>query len=227
MPDWMDLLEQLGQLAAQPTFLGLIVTAAVIAVVRDWRFALWALLIQYLLLGVLHLRSLAPELALVKVLAGVLVCPMLYWAARWVESERAHKAEIERQEIAERGGEVPLPPLPWPIRPTNAIFRLLAILFLAVVLYSVSRSLTLPGVDADLGLPSLWLAMIGLFVLVLTSEPLPAGMGLLTLISGFGLYYDTLSPGLVGVGLLAAVTLLTGLAVSYLITVRALTGEVL
>ena len=36
-----------------------------------------------------------------------------------------------------------------------------------------------------------------------------------------------MSPGLAGVGLLAAVDLVMGLAISYLITVRALTGEVL
>jgi hypothetical protein len=69
--------------------------------------------------------------------------------------------------------------------------------------------------------------MIGLFVLILTPEPLPTGIGLLTLVSGFGLYYDTMSPGLAGVGLLAALDLVMGLAISYLITARALTGEVL
>lgn len=227
MSIWMDLLQQLSQLSALPGFLVLLVTASVIAVVREWRFALWALLIQYVVIGLLHLRLLPPEQALIRVLSGVLVCPMLYWAARWVESERAHKAELERQEIAAKGAEVPLPPLPWPLRPTNWLFRLLAILLLSLVLYSVYRRFPLPNIAADIAPSCLWLAMIGLFVLVLTSEPLPAGMGLLTLVSGFGLYYDTTSPGLAGVGLLAAVDLVMGLAISYLITVRALTGEVL
>ena len=227
MSAWMDLLEQLSHLSALPGFLGLLVTASVIAVVRDWRYALWALLIQYVLIGLLHLRLLAPELALIRVLSGVLVCPMLYWAARWVESERAHKAEIERREIAARGGEVPLPPMPWPMRPTNWIFRLLAILLLSLVLYSVYRRFPLPNIAADIAPSCLWLAMIGLFILILTPDPLSAGMGLMTLVAGFGLYYDTLSPGLAGVGLLAAVDLVMGLAISYLITVRALTGEVL
>jgi hypothetical protein len=223
----MDLLQQLSQLSALPGFLVLLVTASVIAVVREWRFALWALLVQYVLIGLLHLRLLPPEQALIRVLSGVLVCPMLYWAARWVESERAHKAELERQEIAAKGAEVPLPPLSWPLRPTNWLFRLLAILLLSLVLYSVYRRFPLPNIAADIAPSCLWLAMIGLFVLVLTSEPLPAGMGLLTLVSGFGLYYDTMSPGLAGVGLLAAVDLVMGLAISHLITVRALTGEVL
>lgn len=227
MPAWMDLLSQLGNLSALPSFVGLVITASVIAVVRDWRFALWALLIQYILVGILHLRMLPPELALVKVLVGMLVCPMLYWAARWVESERAHKAEIERREIAARQGQVPLPPLPWPIRSTNWVFRLLAILLLGLVLYSISLSFSLPDVASGIAPAGLWLAMIGLFILILTSEPLPAGMGLLTLVSGFGLYYDMLSPGLVGVGVLATIHLLMGLAISYLVTVRALTGEVL
>ena len=113
MPNWIDLLEQLSHLSALPGFLGLLVTASVIAVVREWRFALWALLIQYVLIGLLHLRLLTPQLALLRVLSGVLVCPMLYWAARWVESERVHKAELERREIAAKKAEVPLPPLAW------------------------------------------------------------------------------------------------------------------
>jgi hypothetical protein len=144
-----------------------------------------------------------------------------------VESERAHKAEIERSQIAAQKAEVPLPPLAWPIRPTNWAFRLLAILLLSLVLYSVYRRFPLPDIAADIAPSCLWLAMIGLFVLILTPEPLPAGMGLLTLVAGFGLYYDTMSPGLAGVGLLAAVDLVMGLAISYLITVRALTGDVL
>jgi hypothetical protein len=152
---------------------------------------------------------------------------MLYWAARWVESERVHKAELERREIAALEDEVPLPPLPWPIRPTNWVFRLLAILLLSLVLYSVYRRFPLPDIAADIAPSCLWLAMIGLFTLVLTSEPLPAGIGLLTLVAGFGLYYDTMSPGLAGVGLLSAIDLVMGLSISYLITVRALTGDVL
>jgi hypothetical protein len=226
MPLWKEALQQLSTLSAWPVFLALIVTSAVIVVAHDWRFGLWALLVQYVLVSVLHLRMLSPELALLKLVAGVLVCPMLYWAARWVESERAHKAEIERQKLAEQG-EVPLPPLPWPVRPTSWIYRLLAVVLLAVVLYSVSRAFTLPFVDADLAPVCIWLWLTGLLVLVLTSEPLPAGMGLLTLVSGFELFFDALSPGLVGLGVLAAITLLIGLAISYLTTVRALTGEVL
>ena len=74
---------------------------------------------------------------------------------------------------------------------------------------------------------ALTLALIGLFILILTSEPLPAGMGLLTLVSGFGLYYDVTSPGLASIGVLATIDLTMGLAISYLVTVRALTGRVL
>jgi hypothetical protein len=227
MPFGMGFLSQLANLSGQPVFVGLVVTASVIAVVRDWRFGLWALLVQYVLVSVLHLRMLAPELALIKLLVGALICPMLYWAARWVESERAHKAEVERQEIADRQGEVPLPPLPWPVRPTNWIFRFLAILLLGIVLYSVSLSFPLPFIAADIAPSCVWLGLVGLLILVLTSEPLSAGMGLLTLVSGFELFFDVMSPGLVGVGIFATIDLTMGLAISYLAAVRDLTGEVL
>jgi hypothetical protein len=223
----MDILSQLSNLSAWPIFFGLVGTASVIAVIRDWRFSLWALLVQYVLVGILHLRMLPPELALIKILVGVLVCPMLYWGARWVEGERTHKAEIERREFTARPGEAPLPPLPWPIQSTNWMFRLLAILLLSLVLYGISTSFPLPGIAPDIAPVCLWLILIGLFVLILTSEPLPAGIGLLTLVSGFGLYYDIMSPGLVGVGVLAAIDLMMGLVISYLVSVHALTGEVL
>ena len=102
MPPWMDLLGQLSDLSTLPAFLGLVVTASVIAMVRDWRFALWALLVQYILVGILHLRMLSPELALIKAFVGLLICPMLYWAARWVESERVHKELQIAGEIQQR-----------------------------------------------------------------------------------------------------------------------------
>lgn len=227
MPVWLELVSQLAELSGLPALIGLVVTASMIAVVRDWRFGLWALLVQYILLGVLHLRMLPFELALVKVLVGMLICPMFYWAARWVESERVHRAEMERQEIAARQGEVPLPPLPWPMRPTNWVFRLLAVLLLGIVLYSVSSAFSLPFIAPDIAPACIWLGLVGLLILVLTSEPLSAGMGLLTLVSGFELYFDVMSPGLVGIGVLAVIDLLMGLAISYLIIVRDLTGEVL
>ena len=226
MLPWKELISQLAHLSGLPALIGLVCTASVIAIARDWRFELWALLAQYILVGVLHLRMLPFELALVRVLAGVLVCPMLYWAARWVESERAHKAQIERQQLAEQG-QVPLPPLPWPVRPTSGMFVLLAVLLLGMVLYSVSSAFPLPFIAADIAPACVWLALIGLFMLVLTSEPLPAGMGLLTMVSGFGLFFDVMGPGLVGIGVLSALDLIMGLSISYLAIVRDLTGEVL
>ncbi|MBN1639784.1 MAG: hypothetical protein JXA09_01020 [Anaerolineae bacterium] len=227
MLTWPDVVRDLANLSAWPMFVGLVIASSIIVVARDWRFWLWALLIQYVLVSLVHLRALPPELALLKLIVGVLVCPMLYWAARWVETERAHRAEVERERIAEEGGTVPLPPLPWPVRSTHWTFRLLAVFLLGLVLYSVSRSLSLPFVDPDIAAVCIWLWLVGLLVLVLTPEPLPAGIALLTLIAGFDLFFDALSPGLVGTGVLAAIHLLTGLAISYLTTVRELTGEVL
>ncbi len=222
-----DLLSQLTQLSGIPAVIGLVITASIIAIVRDWRFGLWALLAQYILLGLLHLRMLPPELALIKTLVGLLICPMIYWSARWVESERAHKAQVERQRIEQEKGKVPLPPLPWPMRPTNWPFRLLAILLLGMALYSISSSLPLPLIAPDIAPACIWLGLVGLLILVLTWTPLTAGMGLLTLMGGFDLFFDTMSPGLMGVGVLAAINLLMGLGIAYLIIVDALTGDVL
>ncbi len=223
----MAFLVQLANLSSIPIVIGLVIAASIIAIARDWRFGLWALLVQYVLLGALHLRMLPPELALIKVLTGLLICPMIYWSARWVESERAHKAELERQRIAREQGRVPLPPLPWPLRPTSGVFRLLVVLLLGMVLYSVSISFPLPLIAADIAPACVWLWLMGLLTLVLTANPLPTGLGLLTLVSGFELYFDVTQPGLAGIGIMAAINLSLGLVIAYLITVDALTGEVL
>jgi hypothetical protein len=162
---------------------------------------------------------------LIKVLVGLLICPMIYWSARWVESERTHKAEVERRRIAQEKGEVPLPPLPWPVRPTSWVFRLLVVLLLGIVLYSVSSAFPLPFIAPDIAPACVWLGLIGVLMLALTSSPLPAGMGLLTLTSGFELFFDVMSPGLVDIAAFAVVNLLMGLAISHLITVEAHTGQ--
>ena len=77
MPPWVDFLSQLSRLSAWPAFVGVLVTSTVIVIARDWRFWLWALLAQYVLVSALHLRMLAPQLALLKLVVGVLICPML------------------------------------------------------------------------------------------------------------------------------------------------------
>jgi len=62
---------------------GLVVTASLIIVIRDWRVSLAALLAQYLLVGFLLTRLIAPEVATVKTLVGALHQLMNAFAKRF------------------------------------------------------------------------------------------------------------------------------------------------
>ncbi len=55
-----DVISQLSNLSALPALIGLMATASVIVIARDWRFWLWSLLVQYILVSILHLRLLSP-----------------------------------------------------------------------------------------------------------------------------------------------------------------------
>jgi hypothetical protein len=62
--------------------------------------------------------------------------------------------------------------------------------------------------------------LIGLVVLMLTDQPLLAGPGLLTALTGFELLYTLLESSLVIVFLLAAMNLLLTASISYLVAVQ-------
>jgi hypothetical protein len=198
MPTLPEVLAKLSFLTTTPAIVGLVITASLIVVIRDWRFLLAALLGQYVLAGLLLTRLIQPRVAVTKVLIGALVCVILYLTARLVDSERG--------EGLPRGGA----------SLADLVFRLLATLFVGVAVYSLSRRYPLPGVPSDIGSACYWLASLGLLVLMLTDEPLKAGMGLLTLITGFELFYSALERSLSVAGFLGIANFLIALAIAYL-----------
>jgi hypothetical protein len=199
MPTLPEVLAKLSFLMTTPAIVGVVITASLIVVLRDWRFSLAALLSQYVLVGLLLTQLIRPQVAVIKVLIGALVCVVLYLTARLVDvSER-------REESPSRD----------PSR-ADLVFRLLAALFVGLAVYSLSNGYPLPGVPSDIGFACYWLASLGLLVLMLTEEPLKAGMGLLTLITGFELFYSVLERSLSVVGFLGIVNFLIALAIAYL-----------
>jgi len=72
----------------------------------------------------------------------------------------------------------------------------------------------------DIGFACYWLALIGLLAMILTAEPLKAGLGLLTFMAGFELFYAALESGLSVFGFLGIVNLFMALAIAYLASAR-------
>jgi len=217
VPTLPDVLAKLSFLTTTPAIAGLVITASLIVVIRDWRFSLAALLGQYVLVGLLLTRLIQPQVALTKVLIGDLVCVVLYLTARLADV-REKGAALE-QEAAE-DSRSSLPAIRGGASLADFAFRLLAALFVGLAVYSLSKRYPLPEVPSDIGFACYWLASQGLLVLMLTDEPLKAGMGLLTLIAGFELFYSVLEHSLSVAGFLGIANFLIALAIAYLIASR-------
>jgi len=218
MPTLPDVLAQLSFLTTTPAIVGLIVTASLIVIISDWRFSLAALLGQYVLVGLLLTRLIQPQVAVIKVLIGALVCVVLYLTARLV-SESSEAPPSEREDTED--GRLPLHAIRGKTSLPNLAFRLLAALFVGLAVYSLSKRYPLPEVPPDIGLACYWLASLGLLALMLTEEPLKAGMGLLTLVTGFELFFSVLERSLSVVGFLGIANFLIALAIAYLAASRA------
>ncbi|MBC7249435.1 MAG: hypothetical protein H5T62_04055 [Anaerolineae bacterium] len=209
MPVLVEFLEKLSFLVGTPAVAGLALTASLIVVSGDWRLSLLALLVQYVLAGLLSTRLLPLQLAQIKIYVGLLTCPMLYWAARrvvWMR-KRHHRPE-----------DPPLPP--WPALTMGLPFRVLGMVLIGLAVYALGPTYPLPQVPGEIGLACYWLGLAGLLGLILTDEPFQAGLALLTFLTGFELFYAGLESSLLATGLLAIGHLLLVLIVAYLTIAR-------
>ena len=215
MPTLSEVIARLSFLTTSPAVAGLVVTASLIIVLRDWRVSLAALLAQYILVGFLLTRLIAPEVATVKTLVGALICLILYLTARRVRWGRQSKDEVPTSSILQEVFPVSLP------------FRLLAVILMGLVTSSLLNNYPLPELPKDIGFACYWLALMGLLAMILTTEPLKAGLGLLTFMAGFELFYVALEKSLSVVGFLGIVNLFMALAIAYLASAKEVdwTGE--
>lgn len=219
-PTIFDLLERFGFLRGWPAAYLVLVLAVVIVVVRDWRVSVLALAGQYLMAALLFVDVLDPRLAIVKVFIGLFICLILYITARQVNWGRlpvditpAEAVQL-RNERQIRFGSFLLP--------TTFPFRLLLALMVALVVWVLGQrpEYSLPVVPEQVNLAVLALVGMGLLGLSLTTEPLKAGMGLLTFLMGFELFYSALDQSVAMLALLSAAELAVALVLAYLTQAR-------
>ncbi|MBA3532391.1 MAG: hypothetical protein H0T73_10760 [Ardenticatenales bacterium] len=188
---------------------GIAITAGVVAIVMDWRLALFGVLIQYLLVSLLLDTELPTGLAMVKLVAGSVSCLTLYWTARRIEFALDQMEDGRRWFNSNRD-----------IYPMGLPFRFLALIFTALLLFTLPDRFSLTAFPRIFLIPSFWLLAMGLLTIILTRDPLKTGMGLLTFQNGFELLYTLAEPGLLVLGLLGIGTILVGLVASYLAVAR-------
>ncbi len=216
IPTFKDLLQQLNWLPLEAGVLILFITGGVLTLIRDWRVSTGALALQYLAVGFVLSQLIRPEIAFAKVLVGLFVSLMLYLSARqsgWRRQPGGLRALFGQRSVA---GEA---------FPPGRAFRLMALLLAAVAAISMSQTYPLSNLPAAASMAVYWLVMIGLLILILSENPLKAGQGLLTALTGFELFFATIESSLLMTGLLGIVNLLLAMTTGYLSTVRGVAIE--
>lgn len=206
MPTLVDLLARVSFLAAMPAVVGILVTAGLLVISRDWRVNVIALAAQYFFVVLLLTRQIRLEVAAVKGLIGWMICTVFYLTER-------QGSTIERTLATE--GTSPPQRQRWVVS-ARASSCLLAAMLIAVVAYAAALRFPLPEIPSDITLACYLLAGLGLLLIGLSDAPLQVGLGLLTFLSGFDLFYVALEPSLAVAGLLGAVSFIIALAVAYL-----------
>jgi hypothetical protein len=177
----------------------LLITSAGLLIVRDWRWSMVLLAIQFLGMFVLTLQHWPLGMSSVKLVAGWMSAAILGMTRSGFSSE-----SLEEQGIWPRG----------------RLFRLFAA---AIVLLIVAA--TTPAVDtimADAGYAvtsgSLLLIGMGLLHLGITSHILRVVISLMTVLAGFEILYAAVEGSILVAALLAAINLGLSLVGAFLLT---------
>jgi hypothetical protein len=212
MPTLPQILSQLQFVSQEIFLLGLILAAGAILVARDWRLLILTLLLQYIIVGLILSRLVRPDIAVLKIMVGAFICPILFLSTRQVV--------VNTPRLPTTNGWQRVGPAA-----TGAVFRVLMALVILLVTVTLSEMYTLPNLTSTQTIVLYWLVLMGLTTLIITAKPLKAGIGLLTTLLGFDLFYTTLERSLLITGLWSAVTMLIALALSYLIIANGANSE--
>ena len=220
LPTLFDWIERLAFLRGEPAAYLALITALIIVVAWDWRLAIAALAVQYFAVGILYLDVLEPRFMIIKLFVGWFVCIMLYFTARQVNWGVLPEDVADDEAIqSQRARQIRFGPY---LLPSNAPFRIFLALFvaLAVIILAERQALSLPALSGALNLGVLALGGLGLVGLAITGEPLKAGLGLLTFMTGFELFYNSLDQSIGMLVFLATSNLILTLTIAYLAQTR-------
>jgi hypothetical protein len=215
MPPLVELLDRVSFLAAMPAVLGILITAGLLIVIRDWRLNVIALMVQYFFVVLLLSRLIRLEVAAVKGLIGWLICMVFYLTERRA-SMLVQNEEKQNEKQRRRWRR-------W-ILSARSLFYLLAGMLIAVAAYTAALRIPLPEVPDHITLACYLLVGLGLLLIGLSEAPIQVGLGLLTFLSGFDLFYVALEPSLAVAGLLGAVSFLIALGAAYMRTAQVTAG---
>jgi hypothetical protein len=218
-----DVIERLEPLRGMPAALIVVIAAFFAVAVWQIRLAILALAVQYLVSGLLYVEVLDPRLAVAYVLSGICVTMILLitgWQINWgrppvglTEAEMVAIGQAPKRRIG-------------PLALTDRAILRIGVGFLALIIVllfgrTIAGPLSISPVEQPyISLAVTGLVLLGLGGLAVSSEPVPAGFGLLLFMNGFALYYSFLDPSIAMVVALVMVQLLVAVVVSYLAQAR-------
>jgi hypothetical protein len=213
----VDIAKTVAALPGTAVLIGLLIAAALLVILVNWRLLILALGAQYILIGLMLTRVVPIELAAVKALVGIMICPVLYITARRVNWGRPDEADTEEEPASQpRRHWWHFLGAGWPVR------LIVAVLAVAISSGLASRNpLPIVGdqaISRDLTTGAFSVILLGLINAALAENPLKVGLGLLSILAGFELFYTAVEPTLTIVGLLGLTNLFLALAIAYLTT---------
>ena len=217
---------------------GLIITGVLLVLLRDWRLTIPALLVQYLLLGLLISISLPTDLrlgldlnsdALIEAATGLTVTLLFFVTARATarsqvtaqtyagqELDEFQQAALRRQQrrVARNAAAASANRR---AVVSEYLLPVAALLICATTAYALSQLYPLGQSLLD-DFSFYWVVLCGLFTLLLAHDLIKISLGLMALLNGLSLLLASLGqrPGLLLEGTQAAVTIGLATALSYL-----------
>ncbi len=175
----------------------LLVTSTGLLIVRDWRWSLILLAVQYLGVFILTLQHWPLGMSSVKLVAGWMSAAILGMT----------RSSFPSQEIEEQGF--------WP---RGRLFRLFAAGIILLIVWVTTPTVDTIMADAGYAITggSLILIGMGLLHLGITSYILRVVIGLMTVLSGFEILYSAVEGSILVAALLATINLGLALVGAYL-----------
>jgi hypothetical protein len=205
--DWRSLIMSFESISPFVLFLfGL--TSLVNLVSRDWRVVLSALGIQYVGVFILVAQIWPLEMAVIKLVAGLIAAAVMGMELIKIPFDRALPPEIQEDK---------------PLL-SSILFRVFLAILAGLAVYSVAPDMAKWVLNASYQqiLGSLLLAAMGILIMGITSQPFRVIVGLLTFLSGFEILFATLETSALVAGFLAFMSLGIALLGTYFIAVSEL-----
>ncbi len=176
----------------------ILITSTGLLIVRDWRWSIIMLAVQYLCMFILTLQHWPLGMASVKLVAGWMSAAILGMT----------RSNFPAQDFEETG-----------IWPRGRLFRLFAAGMVLLIVLVITPKVDTVMADAGFAVTSGGLLLIGMGLLHLgiTSHILRVVIGLMTVLSGFEILYSTVEGSILVAALLAAINLGLALVGGYLL----------